>query len=129
MSGPSDVLDWVNYAEEDLVMAKSALKRSRPLTSSSCFHSQQCAEKYFKAILVAQDIEFPKTHDLPMLNTLCSTAGIFTGFPIESLGRLSGYAVHTRYPGNQPTPEEAREALAIAMTIRQFSRTFSGLKK
>lgn len=69
-------------------------------------------------MLVAEDMEFPKTHDLLILNTLCNTAGILTGFTKEDLGRLSGYAVHTRYPGNQPAPEEAREALEIATNIR-----------
>ena len=129
MSASVDALAWVNYAEEDLIMAKSALKRRKPLTTASCFHSQQCAEKYLKAILVAKDVEFPKTHDLLILNTLCSTADIITGLTKESLGRLSGYAVHTRYPGNQPAPEEAKEALEITMTIRQFARMFLGLKK
>ena len=47
----------------------------------------------------------------------------------EDLGRLSGYAVRTRYPGHQPTPEEARDALEIAMIVRKFARTFLGLKK
>lgn len=129
MSASSDALEWVNYAEEDLIMAKSALKRKKPLTTASCFHSQQCAEKYLKSILVAKDVEFPKTHDLLILNTLCSTAGIITGFTKEGLGRLSGYAAHTRYPGNQPAPEDAKEALEITMTIRQFARMFLGLKK
>jgi len=124
-----DAHEWVEYAEEDLILAKSALKRNKPLTTGSCFHSQQCAEKYFKAILVAQDVEFPKTHDLLILNTLCTDAGIFTGFAIEDLGRLSGYAVRTRYPGNQPTPEEAKEAVEITMTIRRFAQTFLGMRK
>ena len=129
MNDEGDQFDWVEYAEEDLIMAKSALRRSKPLTTSSCFHSPQCAEKYLKAILVSQDVEFPKTHDLLILDTLCIEAGIFTGFTKENLGRLSGYAVHTSYPGNQPTPEEAREALEIAMTVRRFARTFLGTKK
>jgi len=124
-----DAREWVEYAEEDLILAKSALRRTKPLTIGSCFHSQQCAEKYFKAILVAQDVEFPKTHDLLILNTLCTDAGIITGFSIEDLGRLSGYAVRTRYPGNQPTPEEAKEAVEITITIRRFARAFLGLKK
>jgi HEPN domain-containing protein len=85
MSDPSDQLDWVEYAEEDWIMAKSALRRSKPLTTPSCFHSQQCVEKYLKAILVSQDIEFPKTHDLLILNTLCADGGIFTGFTKEDL--------------------------------------------
>lgn len=129
MSDPSDPLNWVAYAEEDLIMAKSALRRSKPLTTPSCFHSQQCAEKYLKAILVSQNIEFPKTHDLLILNTLCTVGGILTGFEKEDLGRLSGYAVHTRYPGNQPTSEEAKDALEIAKTVRRFARTFLGLEK
>ena len=122
-------LEWVAYAEEDFIVAKSVLRRRKPLATASCFHSQQCAEKYFKAMLVAGDIEFPKTHDLLILNTLCNTAGILTGFTKEDLGRLSGYAVHTRYPGNQPAPEEAREALEIATNIRRFACSFLGLKK
>ena len=47
----------------------------------------------------------------------------------EDLGRLSGYAVRARYPGNQPALEEAKDALGIAMNIRNFARTFLGLKK
>ena len=129
MSDPSDPSSWVEYAEEDLVMAQSALRRRKPLTTPSCFHSQQCAEKYLKAILVSQEIEFPKTHDLLILDTLCTDRGIFTGFTKEDLGRLSGYAVHTRYPGNQPTPDEAKDALNIAKKIRHFARTFLGLRK
>lgn len=129
MSEADEALEWVEYAEEDLIMGKSALRRSRPLTIGSCFHSQQCAENYLKAILVSQNVEFPKTHDLLILNTLCSNAGILTGFTKEDLGRLSGYAVRTRYPGNQPTSEEAKDALEIAKNIRKFTRTFLGLKK
>ncbi len=129
MSDADDALEWVRYAEEDLILAKSALRRNKPLTMGSCFHSQQCAEKYLKAILVSKDAEFPKTHDLLILDGLCKAAGILTGFTKEDLGRLSGYAVRTRYPGNQPVPKEAREALEIAIQIRRFARTFLGLKK
>ncbi len=128
MSDSNNPLDWVQYAEDDLAMTKSALKRSKPLTSPSCYHSQQCAEKYLKAILIAKDLEFPKTHDLIILDRLCSEAGVLTGFTKEDLGRLTGYAVHTRYPGNQPTPEDAQEAFEIAMNVRKFARKFLGVK-
>jgi len=128
MSDPSNPLDWAAAAEEDLILAKSALNRSKPLAAGSCFHSQQCAEKYLKAILVAKEVEFPKTHDLPILNTMCNDAGVFTGFTKEDLGRLSGYAVQTRYPGNQPVPEDAKEALEISINVRRFARAFLGLK-
>jgi hypothetical protein len=80
-------------------------------------------------MLVSQNVEFPKTHDLLILHALCADAGILTGFTKEDLGRLSGYAVRTRYPGNQPTPAEAKDALEIATFVRKFARTFLGLKK
>ena len=125
----SEVNEWVEYAEEDFTVAKSSLRRTKPLTTSSCFHSQQCAEKYLKAILVSREIEFPKTHDLLILDGLCNKAGILTGFTKEDLGRLSGFAVQTRYPGNQPALEDAREALENASHVRRFARSLLGFKK
>jgi HEPN domain-containing protein len=32
-----------------------------------------------------------------------------------------------RYPGEDPTPEEAREAVEIAKDIRRFARVFLGI--
>ncbi len=128
MSDPDNPLDWVFYAEEDFAVAKLMLRRQKPLLLSACFHSQQCAEKYLKALLVAKDVEFPKTHDIPMLDTLCNRHGILTGFDKSTLARLSEHAVHTRYPGTDLTPAEAKESLAIAKTIRKFSRKWLGIK-
>ena len=127
MSALDSAMEWVEYAEEDFLMAKSALRRKKPFIISSCFHSQQCAEKYFKAMLISKGMEFPKTHDLVILNGICNQAGIITGLTKENLGRLSAYAVHTRYPGAQPVPEEGEEALEISGTIRKFARVFLGV--
>jgi len=129
MNVSDEVSNWVEYAEDDFTVAKSSLRRTKPLTTPSCFHSQQCAEKYLKAMLVAKDAEFPKTHDLLILDALCNKAGILTGYTKEDLGRLSGYAVHTRYPGNQPTLDDARDALEIVSHVRRFARSFLGFKK
>ena len=76
MSDERDPLAWVERAEEDYAVAQSSLRRKRPFTYSACFHAQQCAEKYLKAMLVAGEHGFPKTHDLLLLNELCSKAGI-----------------------------------------------------
>jgi HEPN domain-containing protein len=127
MSDLDSALEWVEYAEEDFLVAKSALRRKKPLITSSCFHSQQCAEKYLKALLIFKGMDFPKTHDLVILDRLCNQSGILTGYSKEKLGRLSAYAVHTRYPGAQPVPEDGEEALEISSMIRKFSRSFLGL--
>ena len=128
MSDPDNPLDWVSYAEEDFAVAKLTLRRQKPLLLGSCFHSQQCAEKYLKALLVAKHAEFPKTHDILLLDTLCNQHGILTGFDKSVLARLTEHAVHTRYPGTELTPDEAHESLEIAKTIRKFARKQLGVK-
>jgi len=40
---------------------------------------------------------------------------------------LSYYAVRVRYPGEDPTPDEAREALDTARAVRRFARKWLGL--
>ncbi len=113
---------WARYAEEDYRLTASLLRRKRKPIRAICFHAQQSAEKYFKALLLSRDLTFPKTHDLPTLNSLCEQAGILTGFSPKLLTLLSDYAVASRYPGEEPTLEEAREALEIAKTVRRFAR-------
>ena len=53
-----------------------------------------------------------------MLNDECVRAGILLSLPEEDLSILSSYAARVRYPGEDPTPDEAREALAIAKAVR-----------
>jgi HEPN domain-containing protein len=53
MSEPTDPLAWVQRAEEDYAIAAASVRRKQPWTYGACFHAQQCAEKYLKAILVA----------------------------------------------------------------------------
>jgi HEPN domain-containing protein len=128
MSDVTDPRSWVERAEEDLAMARSALRRKRPLTSSACFHAQQCAEKYLKAILIAEGRSFPKTHDLVQLHTLGAQAGVLAPFELQDLSMLSDHAVRTRYPGEEPTVDEAREALGTARAVRRFARQLLGVR-
>jgi HEPN domain-containing protein len=44
MSENTDVQAWIARAEEDYVLARSALRRKKPLTYGATFHAQQCAE-------------------------------------------------------------------------------------
>jgi HEPN domain-containing protein len=129
MTEINELKSWVSSAEDDFRASKELLRLQKPLASASCFHAQQCGEKYLKALLILKDVDFPKTHDLLTLDTLCNQAGIFTGFVPQFLSDLSKHAVQSRYPGNQPVLDEAKEALKIVTTIRRFARTFLGLKK
>jgi HEPN domain-containing protein len=122
MNDLTDPLAWVARAEEDYALARSSLRRRNPLTYGATFHAQQCAEKYLKAILVARGQAFPKIHDLAALSDLCLQNGIVVPVDQDSLQRLAAFAVQVRYPGEQPTPDEAREAIRTARMVRRFAR-------
>jgi len=128
MSDPSEPLPCIELAEEDYLVLLSLLRRKKPLTSSACFHAQQCVEKYLKAILVSTKYSFPKTHDLRLLSNLCSKAGVFVEIDPDQLDQLTAYAIHTRYPGDYPTFEEAKQALSITKLVRKFARQWFNLK-
>jgi HEPN domain-containing protein len=128
MSDEHDPLAWVEKAENDYILARAALRRQVPITSGVCFHAQQCAEKYLKAMLVAHDKPFPKTHDLIQLNQLCAHAGILIEIDARRLNTLGDDAVRVRYPGADPSVEDAREALETAKAVRKFARKYLGVK-
>ena len=98
MSAPTEVLGWVARAEEDFTLARSALRRKRPLMYGATFHAQQCVEKYLKALLVARGLAFPRTHDLTALSDLCLQDGIAIPVEQDALDRLAAYAVQGTIP-------------------------------
>lgn len=125
----SELKSWIAQAEDDFSAAKVLAQHRKPLLAGACFHAQQSAEKYLKSLLIFKDFDFPKSHDLPTLNTMCNQAGIITGLDLQQLVDLTEFAVRRRYPGNQPTREETKEAIQIAGNVRRFARSFLGLKK
>lgn len=129
MSDPSDPLAWVAKAEEDWRLARASIRLFRKISAyGACFHAQQCAEKYLKALLVAQGARFSKVHDLRRLQEECEAAGVIVAVNVNQLDLLTHYAVQVRYPGDDPSANEAREAVKIARAVRKFSRKYLGVK-
>ena len=118
------VRQWVAKAESDLENAKHTLKlgESGPL-DTVCFHAQQGVEKYLKALLVLQEIEFYRTHDIAALLALVP-AHLRPELSREEQARLADYAVTMRYPGDyEPVAlEEAKLAVQIALRVRSQVR-------
>jgi HEPN domain-containing protein len=94
------VAQWVLKAESDLKTAALLLRvrRDSP-TDIVCFHVQQCVEKYLKAMLVLNAIEFPRTHQISLLLALVP-AQVRPVLTPQEQDRLTEYAVTTRYPGD-----------------------------
>jgi HEPN domain-containing protein len=69
------------------------------------FHCQQAVEKCLKAILVFNDIEPPRQHDLLYLNSSCRSHSELPSIDIHVLSRLNPYSVEHGYPGEISTDE------------------------
>ena len=116
--------EWVEKAESDLTAAVSLLNiAKRKPTDVVCFHAQQCVEKYLKAFLAMQGIDFPKTHQIEEIIRLLPT-GVEAGLSPEEQRVLTGYAVTTRYSGAYEaiTMREARDALSMMRRVRRNIR-------
>lgn len=122
--------DWVKKAEEDFFVASQIMRqKKRCVFNAACFHCQQTVEKYFKARLHEAEIPFPKTHDLVLLLKLLEAAEPLWVVYVSIAGRLTGYAVNFRYPGEDATLAEAKLALRHCKSLRAEVRHSLGLKK
>ena len=121
----TEIRRWIEKAEHDLRNAEYVLtlKEECP-TDTVSFHSQQCAEKYLKALLVWHGIVFPKTHDLVALfNLVPSNCGLL--LRMEEVSPLNRYSVEARYPGDWDIIDvrEATDAVKMAQRVREAVRS------
>jgi HEPN domain-containing protein len=97
-----ETLEWIAKAEGGLGTAsREVAVVDTPNFDAVCFHSQQCGEKYLKALLVEQGLAVPRVHDLEVLVNL-----LLPGLPLQqevmsSARILTSMAVEVRYPGLQ----------------------------
>lgn len=119
------VKEWISLAEDDLRLALCAeqLKSNVPYRLIA-FHAQQCAEKYLKAYLVYQNMDFPYTHSIATLLKLCGRHTPWVK-EIQDADLLTPYAITARYPGieKKVTKQETIKAINIAEQVRQQVRT------
>jgi HEPN domain-containing protein len=118
---------WVRKAESDLTAAKRLMKSRPPLHDQVCFHCQQGAEKYFKALLQELGLAIPRVHDLEaLLHLLLPHDGTLSVLD-RGLDRLTQYAVDYRYPGFHANGRKAKAAFRLADLVRQQTRLRLGL--
>ena len=114
----NDARVWLGYSETDLRAAHALINSGEFFPRQICFLAQQCGEKAIKAVLVFEDVYFPKNHDLDRLRDLIPDGWkVKEQFP--DLAELTVWAVESRYPGNTPdvTEGEAQETLRLAEAV------------
>jgi HEPN domain-containing protein len=93
-----------------------------------CFHCQQCAEKYLKALLHELGLPVPKTHDLGDLLIVLRPHHPTLGTLARGLDFLTDFAVDPRYPGNRSSRRQATAALRWVEKTRAAARSFLGIR-
>ncbi len=121
-------IEWIEKAEGDFTTMRRELRaRSAPNYDAVCFHAQQCAEKYLKAILHEHGQGVPRTHSLlELLALLLKLDPTFQLIQVD-LNVLEGNAVLYRYPGQSAHKQEGQEASRAAEAVRKLTRLKLGL--
>lgn len=139
---PGDVPDsfggWLVHAERDMRIAVHLSSDFGEFKEGICFHAQQAAEKFMKALIIARYARPPRTHKLTDLLGALRKLGIDLGDLHDDARFLSPFAVEVRYPEGskrgssgeisrmaQPvevSEPEARRALAVAQRIEAAVR-------
>jgi HEPN domain-containing protein len=120
--------EWISKAEGDFATAGRELRaRKSPNYDAVCFHGQQCAEKYLKAILQENNIPIPKIHFLLELLAMILKFDSSFEFLKADLEVLENYSVRYRYPGISSDLQEAKSAYTATKAVRTFIRQKLGL--
>ena len=117
-------------AEEDR-RALLQLRSHRPAVHAViCFHCQQMAEKYLKALVHERGLVVPRTHDCrALIHLLIPTDPELSRHQRAAFG-LTRFAVGPRYPHplTKPDASHARTAWNAAERIRAEVRRRLGLR-
>ena len=120
--------EWIEKAEGDYTTARREMRaRNSPNYDAVCFHAQQMAEKYLKALLQENGLAIPRTHSLIDLLALISKLDSSFLLIQNDLNIVEGYAVQFRYPGHSATKVDAKEAYKAIKVVRLFVKNKLGM--
>jgi len=113
---------WLRMAELDYGVANTLQEHRGEYTEAVAFHSQQAAEKFIKTLLVRHQIEFPKTHDIPLLRSLLAKVAPGLASQMAFADWLTPFGVEVRYPSRtRELPDDVGErALSAARQVREL---------
>ncbi len=119
----TQVREWLRLADMDLDVAVYLFGHQKIPVEIICYHSQQSAEKYIKALMVFFDEPPLKTHNLIDLARICKEKGIaeeiWNSLAKEIVG-LNRFGTIPRYPSKTELSEaDARRAVNDASTIKE----------
>jgi HEPN domain-containing protein len=119
------VEEWLKQADDDFGFAETNLKGTSEFYAQICFHIEQAAEKYLKAYIIGNGLEFEKVHDLVHLLRTCSSfEAAFAALKEDCIFLNTAY-IETRYPVHWPTnytKETAERERSAADNVKRTVR-------
>lgn len=119
MKLPEIAREWLEKAQEDYGFACASLEDT-DYFAQICFHFQQAAEKYLKAFIVANKLEFRAVHNLLELLDICKQKDPRIEELTEVCRFLNPFYIDSRYPVHWPAhydKDTALKAKQITETI------------
>lgn len=115
------VQDWLNKATQDFKTVEFLMKKKWDDYFNCTFHAQQAVEKYIKAYLVKNQVEFRKTHDLEKLLALIEKIDAKLASNLRFSEWLTDFAVGFRYPEEPSVDEEtAKKAMSDMQKVKKI---------
>lgn len=112
---------WLFRANEDVAVCIKLRENNMELYSSTiCFHAQQAVEKFLKAYLTYNNVDFPRTHDVDFLLSECIKID-YASFSQIELKDLSEFGVTIRYPDDfyLPNNEEVYFYTNVMLIVKE----------
>jgi HEPN domain-containing protein len=120
------VQKWVELALDDFGAAEDLFPRGR--WRQVCFHCQQSAEKWIKALLTHRQMPIERTHDLERL-LVPLTDALELGLLRHEILDLSEYAVDARYPSGDDEDLNELDAKRALNSVSELQRILQPLLK
>lgn len=122
-------VDWLLHSENDLKTAKAVIKEG--ITNNACFHAHQTVEKCLKAVILLNENEIPKVHDLPFLVGKARKYEPEVSQFEQACRFLNQFYISTRYPDafpgsvaeGFPSKQDAQKAIEFAEEIFNFVKS------
>jgi HEPN domain-containing protein len=110
MKPPEISEEWLKKAQEDYGFACAGIEDT-DYFAQICFHFQQAAEKYLKAFIIANKLEFRAVHNLLELLETCKRKESAIEELEQACRFLNPFYIDTRYPVHWPSHYDKKTAL------------------
>ncbi len=119
MATPVDLArGWMKKGDSDRLNVNRTTQTTGPY-DTACFHAQQAAEKYLKAVLALAGSPILRSHDLEDIYDQCLAVAPALALDRMELSALTPYAVLLRYDMEfWPDQATAQKASAIVDRVR-----------